>query len=89
MEAVIIGFIVVKEVTSAGIALYTGTGIVNDYLRNCREHRLREQIRIDRENARELNWEDLETGNMVEIPLFEESESDEPEEFNEREWMII
>ncbi len=91
MEGVIVGVIVIKEVTSAGIALYTGTGIVSDCVTHYRENRLREKIRIDKENARERNWEDLETGNTVEIPIFDTKAQDEKgsQEFDEKEWMFI
>ena len=90
MEGVIVSVIVIKEVTSAGIALYTGTGIVSDCLTHYRENRLREKILMDREhvNERERDWEDLKTGNTVELPILRRSETAQ-EEFDGKEWMFV
>lgn len=94
MEGLLVGLIVVKEVTSAAIALYNGTGIVNDCVKNYRQNRLRNQIQLDVENAneRQLEWEDLVTGNSIEI-TFVETDSDSSDAtsvgVNEREWTVV
>lgn len=90
METVIIGFIVIKEVTSTAIALYNGTGILNDGLKRYRENQLSTQIQLDKDNADELqlDWEDLRTRQVVKIPVMLSLPTSSVES-EENEWTAV
>lgn len=92
LETVIVGFIVIKEITTTAIAVYNGTGVAYECVTQYRQNRLREKICFEQEKAkeREEEWEDLKTGKLMTVTdeKYNSIEEQNSYEINQ-DWTIV